>query len=449
MRRFLLLLVSVTVLVVPAGYSQESTALLNATVIDGTDHPPRRNVTVVIEGTKIVSIIDSTQPLPQGTKRLNARGKFLIPGLWNNDLHGSFEDGKAHFPDLLSAGVTTIRDMGAPLDDIVRLRAATASGTLVGPRVFIAGPLMEGPTPIHMGLIVDLFSEAQAREEVRTLKQHGVDYVEVDTTLTPELYWAIADEAKHQGLPLVGHIPAKISPWDLPRARQIDVEHLGGRFFNVLVACSSQEDGFMKQLASIYDNALKSLAEKKPIAEPQFKADFVQQLLGTFDEHKAQRLFRLYAANGIAQTPTLSALKTLWETNSERSQLNDRDMEAGKRIFAKDLEIVREMKSDGVTILAGTDGSYGQGGEALHAELKLLVDAGLTPLQALQAASRNAARAVGVAGEVGTIEVGKTADLVVLSANPLEDISNVSKIDAVVLRGRYLSKEELSALKSR
>jgi imidazolonepropionase-like amidohydrolase len=447
MRKFLLLVSVLAGAVALPAHAQDKIAIVNVTVIDGTDRAPRKNVTVVVEGTKIGSIIDSKQSFPTGIKQIDAKGKFLIPGLWNNDLHGSFEDGKAHFPDLLSAGVTTIRDMGAPLDDIVRLRDAVASGALIGPRVFIAGPLMEGPVPIQMGLIEDLFSEAQARDELRKLKQRGVDYVEVDTTLTPELYWAIADEAKRQGLPLVGHIPAKVSAWDMPKARQVDVEHLGGRFFNVLVACSSDEDYFMKQSASIYDSVLMALAEKKQIVEPQFKADFDRRLLATFDEQKAQKLFRLYASNDIAQTPTLVVLKTLWDTNRERNQLDDQDMEAGKLVFAKDLEVVGAMKKSGVTILAGTDGPYAQGGDALHSELKLLTDAGLMPLEALQAASRDAAKAVGVADEVGTIEVGKTADLVLLSANPLEDIANAAKIDAMVLHGRFFSRQELAALK--
>jgi imidazolonepropionase-like amidohydrolase len=447
MRHLFFLFLIATITVRPA-LGRQKTAIVNVTVIDGTDHPPQRNATVIVQGEKIVEISGAGIETPSGAKIVDGTGKFLIPGLWNNDLHGSFEDGKAHFPQLLSAGITTIRDMGAPLDDILRLRDATESGALIGPRVFVAGPLMEGPTPIKMGLIEDLFSESQAREEVRTLKQHGTDYVEVDTTLTPELYWAIADEAKRQRLPLVGHIPPKISAWDLPKANQSDVEHLGGRFFNVLVACSSDQKYFMDQMAHTYDDILKALAENKQIVEPQFKADFDQRLLETFDEKKAQRLIRLFAEKNIAQTPTLYVLRTLWETNKEQNHLSDRDMEFGNRIFAKDLEMVGEMKRAGVAILAGTDGSYPQGGEALHSELELLVEAGLTPLQALQAASRDAAKVIGVSNEVGTIEVGKTADLVLLDADPLKSISNTRKIDAVILRGQLFSKENLSAMRS-
>ena len=151
-----------------------------------------------------------------GATVLDGRNKYLIPGLWNNDLHAfDYGEAKAALPSVLSYGVTTVRDMGAPLDDIERLREKIASQSVIGPRLFIAGPLMEGPVPIQIPLIVDLFDVTQARAEVARLKQHRVDYVEVDTTLTPELYWAIADEAHRQSLRLVGHIPPGIQASDV------------------------------------------------------------------------------------------------------------------------------------------------------------------------------------------------------------------------------------------
>lgn len=444
-----LLLAALSFFLISSSFGQSRIAIENVTVIDGTDHAPRRGVTVVIEGRTITTITRKHAAQPSGTKVIDGTGKFLIPGLWNNDLHGpAYGEAKAPLLSLVSYGVTTVRDMGAPLDDIGRLRAATASGELVGPRLFVAGPLMEGPVPVKMALIVDLFSEQQAREEVRTLKQHGVDYVEVDTTLTPELYWAIADEARKQGLRLVGHIPAKIGAASIVRAGQKNVEHLGGRFLNVLVACSSDEDFFMHALGSIYDDVLKAVSEgKQPSREPQFTADFDKRLLDTFDEEKAQRLFHLYAKNGVAQTPTLSVLKTLWEMNKS-NHLTEEDMAYGKKIFEKDMEVVREMKRAGVPILAGTDGAYLQGGDALHSELGLLVQAGLTPLEALQSATRDAAQFMGVSKDVGTVERGKVADLVLLDANPLDDISNTRRVDGVFLRGQYFSKDELVAMKS-
>jgi imidazolonepropionase-like amidohydrolase len=449
MMRHLFLLLFVAATTAYPALGQDKIAIVNVTIIDGNDHPPRTNSTVIVQRTKIVAITGEREKPPRGAKIVDGTGRFLIPGLWNNDLHGgSYDDAKSHLPELVSYGITTVRDMGAPLNDILRLRDSIATGALVGPRLFVAGPLMEGPVPAQMPLIVDLFSEKQARNKVKDLKQHNVDYVEVDTSLTPELYWAIADEAERQGLPLVGHIPATIAAGEVVNAKQRDVEHLGGRFLNVLIACSSDEAFFNQVIGKTYDDLLIAMKEKRPANEPQFKADFDERLLKTFDESKAQRLYRLYAKNGVAQTPTLYVLKTLWQSNKDDLKLNEQDMQSGKRIFAKDHEIVGEMKLAGITILAGTDGPYEQGGDALHSELELLVEAGLTPLQALQAASRDAAKEMGVSKDVGTIEAGKVADLVLLDADPLANIANTRKIDAVVLRGQLFSREEFSSMRN-
>lgn len=449
MKRHLFLFLFVAAITCYPALAQDGIAIVNVTIIDGTDHPPRASSNVIVRGTKIVAINGDREKPPQWAKIIDGTGRFLIPGLWNNDLHAvSYDDAKSHTSELVSYGITTVRDMGAPLDDIERLRDSTASGALIGPRLFIAGPLLEGPVPVQMPLIVDLFSEKQARDEIKDLKRRSVDYVEVDTSLTPELYWAVADEAKRQSLPLVGHLPAKIAAGDAARAKQRNVEHLGGRFLNVLIACSTDETYFDQVIGKAYDDLFIAIKEKRPANEPQFKADFDDRLLSTFDESKAQRLYRLYEQSGVAQTPTLFVLKTLWQSNRDDHNLSDQDMKAGERIYAKDLEVVGEMKRAGVIILAGTDGPYAQGGANLHGELELLVEAGLTPLEALQAASRDAAKAMGVSKDVGTVEVGKTADLVLLDSDPLANISNTRKIDAVVLRGHLFSKEELSKLRN-
>jgi cytosine/adenosine deaminase-related metal-dependent hydrolase len=448
-RSILLSAVFITAAVISAfGQAPEEIAISNVTIIDGTDRPPIENATIVWRGGRITHIA-SGREIPARARVVDGTGKYLIPGLWNNDLHGpNYDKAPPLLKELIANGVTTVRDMGAPLTDIVRLRDAIGAGTILGPRLFIAGPLMEGPVPIQMGLIVDLFSDTQAHEEVRELRAQKVDYIEVDTTLTPELYAAVADEARRQNLPLVGHIPANVSARDIVAAGQVDVEHLGGRFLNVLIACSTDEQYFNQITAKTYKEILLAVREKRKVTEPQFKAEFGARLLASFNETKAKQLYGLYAEHGVAQTPTLHALKTLWETNKENNGLNEKDMKLGSQIFEKDLAVVKAMRLAGVRILAGTDGPYGGGGDALHDELELLVRAGLTPLQTLQAASRDAATAMGVSNQVGTLEEGKTADMVLLDADPLSDIANTRKVAAVVLGGHFFSDTELKAMRS-
>ena len=429
------------------GQDRGAIALSNVTIIEGTDNPPLKNATIVWRAGRITRVASDQKP-PKDATVIDGAGKYVIPFLWNNDLHGpAYDEAPPLLKELVANGVTTVRDMGALLADIVRLRDAIAAGRVFGPRLFVAGPLMEGPVPVQMGLIVDLFSATQAHEEVRKLKAQEVDYIEVDTTLTPALYAAVADEARRQNLPLVGHIPAIISARNIVPAGQVNVEHLGGRFLNVLIACSTDEPYFNQITARTYNEILAALREKRQAKEPQFKADFDTRLLSTFSETKAKQLYASYAQHGIAQTPTLHVLKTLWESNKESNGLDEEDMKLGSRIFEKDLAVIGAMKRTGVPILAGTDGPYGDGGEALHDELELLVRAGLSPLQALQAASRDAASAMGILKQVGTLE-GKAADMVLLDADPLADIANTRKIAGVVLGGRLFSAAELKAMRN-
>jgi hypothetical protein len=264
--------------------------------------------------------------------------------------------------------------------------------------------------------------------------------------LPRELYFAIASEARRQGIPFVGHVPPSISATEATNAGQHSIEHLGGRFYGVLLACSSREAELTERIRRIIKNVLKALNEKKePDDSEIFRASFTKSLLDSFSEQKAAVLFAAFKKNDTWQIPTLVAQPIREAVNGWRKDLDEDDIRYGKLLVRKEFEIVAAMKRAGVKIMAGTD--LPPNGLTLHEELSLLVEAGLTPMEALQAATRNPAEFLGRLDTLGTVEQGKIADLVLLDANPLEDIRNTRKIHAVIFGGKVIpqsSSQEIS-----
>jgi len=427
--------------------AQQTLAITHVTVIDGTGREPEEDMTVVTANGRIAALGKSGRiKLSKGVQVVPANGRFLIPGLWNMHLHaGNYEEGRKALGRLLAYGITGVRDMGAPLDDVLRLRQETGEARLVGPRLVVAGPLLQGPISLHLPLLLPLWDEGEARDTVDMLKQRGVNFVKVGDTVPRALYFAISDQAKRRNLPVAGHLPPTVRVAEAAEAGQASIEHLGGRFFGVLVGCSRREDELRRKLISIYDEALAALERNEKPAAPQFHAAFARTLLESYDPERAAALFTGFSHHRTWQCPTLVALRTLWEDNEE--DLDEEDTRYGAKVFAKDLEVVSAMQRADVRFLAGTDGPYGQGGQSLHAELALLVEAGFTPMEALQAATRNPAEFLGKLDSLGTVEQGKIADLVLLEANPLQDIHNIGKVAAVVLGGRLITASEIKRLR--
>lgn len=415
-------------------------ALIHVTVIDATGAPPKPGMTVVITGDRISALgKDGKVRLPESTQVIDASGKYLIPGLWDMHVHSmSYENGKRFLPMLAAHGITGVRDMGSPLEDVIRLRRETGEGKIAGPRMVVAGPLLQGPLPFQLPFITSVHNTAEASRAVIYLKGRGADFIKVQDALPRDLYFAITAEAKKQNIRFAGHTPPSVSAMEATAAGQHSIEHLGGRFYGVLLSCSSREAELSGRIRGIVNDALRALKEnREPDDSELFRAGFTRPLLDSYDERKAAKLFSAFKKNVTWQVPTLVAQPLRDALNGGRTDLNTDDIRYGKRLLEKQAGVVFAMQRAGVKIMAGTDRP--PDGVTLHNELALLVEAGLSPLEALQAATRNPAEFLGRLGLLGTVERGKIADLVLLDANPLEDIQNTLKIHAVIIGGKLVA----------
>jgi imidazolonepropionase-like amidohydrolase len=428
--------------------SQAPIALTHVTVIDVTGGAPKRDMTVVITGNRIAAIGDSANTsVPANAKVVDAAGKFLIPGLWDMHVHWYARDTLTLFT---ANGVTGVRQMFGN-SDLLRWRDQIARGSLVGPRMVVASPIIDGPEPIWPTSI-SVSNEEEGRRAVRRVKQWGADFVKVYALLPRDAYFGIADEAKQQGITFVGHVPYSLSPAEASDAGQKSIEHLTG----MLIACSHKE-------AALRDEIVKSRS-------PGERARVQATALETYDEKRASDLFARFIKNQTWQCPTLTLLRSSAFVGDQRfrqdgrlryvprqvqqrwslriANRNEEDNPGAKKVFRKDLEIVGAMRQAGVAILAGTDtgNPFCFPGFSLHEELALLVIAGLTPVEALRSATLNPAEFFGLDKTLGTIEQGKIADLVLLDANPLEDIRNTQRINAVVSNGRLFDRKALDKM---
>lgn len=434
--------------------------LTHVTVIDATGAPPQPDMSVVIFAGRIAAIGKSSiVTVPQGATAINAAGKFLIPGLWDMHVHPG---GREYLKLFIANGVTGIRVMwGSPED--YESRKNIEAGDLVGPRMVIASPLVDGPKPYWPGSI-SVSTTAEARQVVDKAKTSGADFVKVYQDLPRDLYFAIADESKEQGIPFAGHVPLSVSAQEASNAGQKSFEHLIG----VLPACSTKSDELLKAQQA---DLAEGLAGKPKFWGPQVLQSR-QMMLDTYSPELAAALSAVFKRNGTWQVPTLTLLRMFaygddpaflkddrikyvpvrtrmsWDPSAVDGKHTAEDFAYMKKEFQKDLAVVGVMQKSGVGIMAGTDteNPFCFPGFSLHDELGLLVQAGLTPLQALQSATLNPARFLGREKDLGTVEKGKLADLVLLDANPLDDIGNTKKIAAVVSAGRFYPRPSLDEM---
>ncbi len=426
------LLAALCLLTLSSHAEEPDLVITHVTVIDTRGGPPRTDMTVVVRGGRIADVQRTAVGRFEGATILDARGDYLIPGLWDMEVHLSWATESA-LPLLVANGVTDVRDMGSKLDEIEAWRTRISAG-LVGPYILRVGPMLNGKSFNQYQLVVG--SPEQTRGVVRTLKFLGMDGLSLERRVPRDSYFALLDEANREQIPVGGHIPTDVKPEEASDAGQTSIENIDTLFEFMLT------DGIPE--------------EKVPEAIARFLAS-----------GDADKLFALFAKKHTACTPAISQFR--WSLQAADPSApkdprmryvakSQRDFFAQHPLAASDLhamegmtpemvKAVGRMSRDGVLLLAGTDLAGPRiPGFSLHDELAMLVQAGLTPLQALQTATLNPAVVLHRTNDFGAVEPGKVADLVLLDANPLEDIRNTEDIRAVVLRGRLLARSQLDAL---
>jgi imidazolonepropionase-like amidohydrolase len=419
----LLALTAAAILASPITVAPQAPPLVitSVNVVDVAEGRIIPNSTVRVDGAKIESVTQGSRPA-RDARVVDGRGKFLIPGLWDMHAHTDAA-GESSLQLHVANGVTGIRDMGSDLELILRLREGTASRRLLGPRIVAAGPILDdapGEWPFRMRVR----NAREGRAAVQQLKRRGVDFVKVHNHTPRDAFIAIADEARRQQLRVAGHVPLQVTPREAIDAGLTNIEHLSeGRLW---APCSGgnqyRPDAcrvFIATLArlGIWQTPTLVASELVTIGTPNSTVSAVQLL------YASDRLRAMWAANQSLIT------------NPEAMRILKARRQASEAM-------TRDLAKAGVEILAGCDAVIP--GFCLHDELAAFVGgAGMTPLAALQAATLNPARYLGLESTSGTVAAGKTADLVLLDGNPLTDIANVRKIRAVVVRGRLLDRAEL------
>ena len=433
--------------------------ITHVTVINTDTGKETRDQTVMISDGRISALATSQNlVVPAGARIVDGRGKYLMPALWDMHVHAvRTERISAMFPMFVANGVLGIRDMGTDMDlaQVDVIRKQVANGDRLGPLIVGTGQILEGrPKPISRTFAA-ITTAVDGQAAVRALKAGGAEFVKVYTGLSRDAYFAIVDESKKQALPFVGHVPMSVTAMEASAAGQKSIEHLNG----IDLVCSARENEIRNALP-------KSGSE----VNNETGQTVIIEAIASYSENKCANAITEFARNHTWQVPTFVAflqdaefndarvtndLRLKYIPSSIRKQWSDyAQHHAGPtpmdKVFEQHLAILGAMHRAGVPIMTGTDAAWGvpftYAGFSLHDELALLVRAGLTPAEALQAATINPARFLGKEKDLGSIEAGKLANVVLLDADPLEDIHNTTRISGVFLSKRYFDRAALDGL---
>ncbi|MDR9409319.1 MAG: amidohydrolase family protein [Balneolaceae bacterium] len=453
---------------------ENATIIQNITTIDAengmTDHQ-----TVVIKDGKILEI-GSSEDLSvsaENNEIIDGSGKFLIPGLWDAHVHFSYIEKLAPsmFDLFLAYGITSVRDTGGRIMFIKQWKDQAVANPTEAPRVMIAGTLLDGEPNVYDGsspgrppLSVGLETVEDVTEMVNRLDSIGVDLLKSYEMLTPEQFREVMRLADEKGLKVTGHVPLSMNAVSASNAGLNSMEHMR----NLEVSMASNWEELQEQRLQLLEEGQD---DPGGILRSRIHSAMRETAIENYDEERANEVLQVLAKNETWQIPTLAlntrsvekfythsewqetftllpdSIEQEWYTSAEegeQAEISDFQAEYSSWLF----NMVGKINEAGITIMAGTDTPIGllTPGRSLHHELKVMVDAGLTPMEALQSATLNPARYFEMENELGTIDEGKWADLLILDANPLEDIENTLEIDAVIKQGEVYDREELDGI---
>jgi len=440
-------------------------AITNVTVIDAVGGA-RPAQTVVVDDGRIVAVQAASDAV-DAAEVVDGAGRFLIPGLWDFHVHFTYDPRLTEaMPGLfLEQGITSVRDTGGPLEKIVPVVRALRAEGAVAPRVWFAGPLMDGADVVYDGennalLGIANPDVATARANAQRLADAGVDFMKIYEMVTPEVFAALVEEATTRGWPIAAHVPLALRARDVgPRVQSL--EHLR----NEEMDCAADAGTLVGTRRQLLSNP-----ERIPGSSLRSMLHGLQRLAAVAAYDEAQCAQVIAAMASTIQTPTLRlnslTLRPPWDRSDWEAELAKlpADVAAAWGATAEQRRsseqpvdttfahwsvfLVGELHEGGVPIAAGTDTpiSTSPPGYSLHSELEFLVRAGLTPLEALESATIRPAEFFGLEGEMGRVAEGFLADLVLLSADPLADIDNTRAIEAVVTKGVLLDRDALDAL---
>lgn len=441
------------------GFTQNDILVIkNVGVVDVINVKLIEGQTVIIEKNKIIAV--SRKPkVPKNARLIDGTGKFLIPGLWDMHIHALTDHRyKWVFPLLVANGVTGVREMGHNLkpNTADSIWQEVKNGTRVGPRLgATTASIFDGPGT-KLNVSIPIATEEEGRQWVRNYKQQGVDFIKPYNLLSRPVYLAIVDECKKQNILFSGHVPFSMTAAEVSELGQSSIEH----HTDVVLSCAANEAVIR---ADLLDSLKLQPAGMVPTIELRAAA--------AYDNKKAKQLFKQFVRNGTWLCPTLvlsnnssqtamekedaerlryipKGMQDRWRAQASQQmqrmpRLEDRSLRAQMR-----MKVTTDMIEEEVRLLVGTDAPnpYTYPGFSLHDELVILKQAGLSPGAALKAATFDAVRFLGKEKQLGTVEKGKFADLVLLDANPLDDIHNTKKIFAVIVNGKLLLRSDLDNL---